>query len=53
MALIIATLNNGGSRESDGQTELIRTLQQAIEDLRAENERLRQQNGGGDSAQSP
>ena len=40
MTLLAAVLNNGGSN-GNGQNELIRTLQQTIEDLRAENDRLR------------
>ena len=52
MALLIATLNNAGNQGA-GQGELIRTLQQTIEDLRAENDKLRQQNGNGDPSQSP
>ena len=46
MTLLAAVLNNGGN-QGNGQSELIRTLQQTIEDLRAENERLRQQNDNG------
>ena len=46
MATLIALLSNGRS-QGNGQDEFIRTLQQTIEDLRAENERLRQQNGNG------
>jgi hypothetical protein len=41
MTLLAAVLNNGGNH-GNGQNELIHTLQQAIEDLRAENDRLRQ-----------
>ena len=44
MTLLAAVLNNGGSN-GNGQNEIIRTLQQTIDDLRAENDRLRQQNG--------
>ena len=53
MAMLIAALNNGGN-QSDGesQREFIRTLQQAIEDLKAENTRLRQQNGNGNHSPS-
>ena len=51
MTLLIASLNNGRS-QGYGQDELIRTLQQTIEGLRAENERLRQQNGDVNSPQS-
>ena len=46
MTLLAAVLSNGRSQEN-GQNELVRTLQQTIEELRAENERLRQQNGNG------
>ena len=44
MAMLAAALGNGRG-QGNGQGELIRTLQQTIDDLRAENERLRQQNG--------
>ena len=44
MTLLAAVLNNGSSN-GNGQNEIIRTLQQTIDDLRAENDRLRQQNG--------
>ena len=46
MTLLAAVLSNGRSPDN-GRSELIRTLQQTIEELRAENERLRQQNGNG------
>ena len=49
MALLAAVLSNGRGQGNDGQGELIRTLQQTIEELRAENERLRKQNGNGSS----
>ena len=49
MTLLVATINNGNN-QSNGQVELIRTLQQTIEDLRAENAQLRQQNGNGSSS---
>ena len=49
MALLTAVLSNGRGQDH-GQGELIRTLQQTIEELRAENERLRQQNGNGNSS---
>ena len=49
MTLLVAVLNNGGN-QSNGQSGLIRTLQQTIEDLRAENDRLRQQDGNGTSS---
>ena len=49
MALMI-TLNNGRNRQDvQDQSELIRILQQAVADLQAENARLRQQNGNGNS----
>ena len=48
MALLAAVLSNGRSPDN-GRSELIRTLQQTIEELRAESERLRQQNGNGSS----
>ena len=50
MAVMIAAIGNGNN-QGNGQSELIRTLQQTIEDLRAENETLRQQNGNGNSSQ--
>ncbi len=46
MAMLAAVLSNGRSPDN-GRSELIQTLQQTIEELRAENERLRQQNGNG------
>ena len=49
MTLLVATINNGNN-QGNGQVELIRTLQQTIEDLRAENDQLRQQNGNGSSS---
>jgi hypothetical protein len=49
MTLLVATINNGNN-QGNGQVELIRTLQQTIEDLRAENAQLRQQNGNGSSS---
>ena len=52
MALLIASLSNGGI-QSKSQGELIRTLQQTIDDLRDENSRLRGQNGNGDATKSP
>ena len=52
MTLMAAVLINGRN-QGNGQSELIRDLQQTIEDLRAENDRLRAQNGNGDSSQSP
>ena len=50
MALLAAALGNAGS-QGNGQGELIRTLQQTIEDLQAENERLRRQNGNSETSQ--
>ena len=52
MTLLVAALNNAGN-QGNGQSELIRTLQQTIDDLRAENVQLRQQNGNGGPSQSP
>ena len=52
MALMAAVLSNGRNQDN-GQSELIRDLQQTIEDLRAENDRLRQQNGNGSSSTEP
>ena len=49
MALMAAVLSNDRN-QGNGQSELIRNLQQTIEELRAENDRLRQQNGNGDSS---
>ena len=46
IAALIAAISNSNN-QGNGQVELIRTLQQTIEDLRAENDRLRRQNGGG------
>ena len=48
MTLLAAALSNGRSPDN-GRSEVIRTLQQTIEELRAENERLRHQNGNGSS----
>ena len=48
MALIVAAINNGRN-QSDSQNELIRTLQQTVADLQAENASLRQQNGNSDT----
>lgn len=48
MTLLTAVVNNTGN-QSNGQNELIRTLQQTIEDLQTENDRLRQQNGAGNT----
>ena len=57
MVALIAALTRGnnhgsGQGQDNGQNGLIQILQQTIEDLRAENERLRQQNGDGDSSKS-
>ena len=52
MTLLAAVVNNTGN-QGNGQSELIRTLQQTIEDLQADNDKLRQQNGNGGSSQSP
>ena len=53
MTLLIAALSNARNH-GNGQEELIRTLQQTIEELQAENDRLRQQNGDGNhSSDSP
>jgi uncharacterized membrane protein YhiD involved in acid resistance len=51
MVTLIAVLSNGNNH-ANGQNELIRTLRQTIEELRAENDRLRRQNGDGDTDQS-
>ena len=48
MTLIVAAMNNGRN-QNDAQNELIRTLQQTVADLQAENARLRQRNGNGNS----
>ena len=48
MTLLIATIGNGsGQAGGQGRSDIIRTLQQTIDDLRAENARLRQRNGDG------
>lgn len=52
MTALITVLSNGRN-QGNGQSELIRTLQQTIEDLQAENDKLRQQNGDGAPSQSP
>ena len=49
MTLMAAVLSNGRN-QGNSQSELIRDLQQTIEDLRAENDRLRRQNGNGSSS---
>ncbi len=49
MTLLIAALNNS-SNQGNGQSELVRALQQTIEDLRAETDKLRQQNGSGSAS---
>lgn len=49
LAALIAAISNSNN-QGNGQAEFIRTLQQTIQELQAENDRLRQQNGdGGDS----
>jgi hypothetical protein len=50
MAMLAGVLANGRSNGPD-QSELIRTLQQVIEDLRAENARLRNQRSNGSGGQ--
>ena len=47
VALIAAVTRGNGQNHENGQNELIRVLQQTIEELRAENEKLRQQHGNG------
>ena len=47
MTILAAAVANGRNRDAD-QSELIRTLQQAIEDLRAENARLKNGRSNGD-----
>ena len=49
VALIAALTRGNGQNHESGQAELIRAMQQTIKELRAENERLRQQNGNGSS----
>ena len=54
MVALVAALGRGngqvdGEGRDSGQAELIRAMQRTIEELRAENERLRQQNGNGNS----
>ena len=49
MTLIVATMNNGRN-QNDAQSELTRALQQTVADLPAENARLRQRNGNGDTS---
>ena len=46
MAMLAAVLGNGRG-QGNGQGELIRSQQQTIEELRAENARLRERNGNG------
>ena len=51
MALILAAMNNGRNQRNDqDQSELIRTLQQTVAELEAENARTRQQNGNDNSS---
>ena len=49
MALLVAAMSNGRN-QNDSQNELIRTLQQTVADLQAENARLRRQKGNGDTS---
>ena len=44
MAMLLAVLTNG-TNQSEAQAELIRSLQQTVANLEAENDRLRRQNG--------
>ena len=46
MTALIAAISNGRGHEN-GQSETIRRLQETVENLEAENARLRQQNGNG------
>ncbi len=46
MTALIAAIGNG-HHQDDGQSELIRSLQQTVENLESEVVRLRQQNGNG------
>ena len=46
MTALIAAIGNG-HRQDDGQSELIRSLQQTVENLESEVARLRQHNGNG------
>ena len=50
MALLIAALGNRNGPDN-GQRETVQSLQRTIDDLRAENERLRQRNGNSSSDQ--
>ena len=50
LMVLLAAAMNGGSNRNDAQSDLIRSLQQTVADLQAENARLRQQNGNGNSA---
>ncbi len=52
MTTLIAALSNGRNQDN-GQSELIRSLQQTIETLETENARLRQENGDGNTAHTP
>jgi hypothetical protein len=46
MTLLIASINNGSNQGGgQNQADLLRAMQQTIEELQAENDRLRQQNG--------
>ena len=52
MTTLIAALSNGRDQDN-GQSNLIRSLQQSIETLETENTRLRRENGDGDAAHVP
>ncbi len=52
MTTLIASLSNGRNQDN-GQSELIRSLQQTIETLETENARLRRENGDGDATHAP
>ena len=50
MAVLITAVNNGRNHENgQSQEALIRNLRQTVETLEAENAKLRQQNGNGDT----
>ena len=51
MAVLITAVSNGNHRgNGQSQEELIHDLRQTVENLEAENAKLRQQNGNGDSS---
>ena len=51
LELIATILGSTGNRDRDGaQSELIRSLQQTVANLEAENARLRQQNGNSETS---